>query len=203
MFFASPARSGMTFAVTAARRRIHAHHAIGAQSLFISDRTAMRKVQEALPRIQIERAFTKEQIFTLYGNQIYLGSGNYGFEPPRNIFFEARQGSDAHRSALLAGCPRGQLRFRRCSILTVPCAAATLCSARWSRMAQSPHAGCSGAQHTARPEQARPWACAPWFEDAVREELDKRFARKKCMRTVCASTPRSIWTCKTGQSRRR
>ena len=29
-----------------------------------SDRTAMRKVQEAYLAIQIERAFTKEQIFT-------------------------------------------------------------------------------------------------------------------------------------------
>ena len=40
----------------------------------------MRKIQEAYLAIQIERAFTKEQIFTLYGNQIYLGSGKYGFE---------------------------------------------------------------------------------------------------------------------------
>ena len=47
-----------------------------ARNLFLSaDRTAARKAQEAYLAIQIERAFTKEQIFTLYGNQIYLGSG--------------------------------------------------------------------------------------------------------------------------------
>ena len=40
----------------------------------------MRKIQEAYLAIQIERAFTKEQIFTLYANQIYLGQGVYGFE---------------------------------------------------------------------------------------------------------------------------
>ena len=33
-------------------------------------------MQEAYLAIQIERTFTKEQIFTLYGNQIYLGSGH-------------------------------------------------------------------------------------------------------------------------------
>ena len=52
-----------------------------ARNLFLSsERTAARKLQEAYLAIQIERAFTKQQIFTLYGNQIYLGSGMYGFE---------------------------------------------------------------------------------------------------------------------------
>ena len=47
-----------------------------ARNLFLSStRTATRKLQEAYLAIQIERSFTKEQIFTLYGNQIYLGSG--------------------------------------------------------------------------------------------------------------------------------
>ena len=40
-----------------------------ARNLFLSsERTPTRKVQEAYLAIQIERSFTKEQIFTLYGN---------------------------------------------------------------------------------------------------------------------------------------
>ena len=35
--------------------------------------------------IQIERRFTKEQIFTLYANQIYLGHGVYGFAAAPSI----------------------------------------------------------------------------------------------------------------------
>ena len=68
-----------------------------ARNLFLSaDRTATRKVQEAYLAIQIERAFTKEQIFTLYGNQIYLGSGMYGFEAASEyLLLKARQRSDA------------------------------------------------------------------------------------------------------------
>ena len=59
-----------------------------ARNLFLSsDRTVMRKVQEAYLAIQIERAFTKQQIFTLYANQIYLGSGKYGFEAASEYFF--------------------------------------------------------------------------------------------------------------------
>ena len=62
-----------------------------ARNLFLSsERTAGRKVQEAYLAIQIERAFTKEQIFTLYGNQIYLGSGMYGFEAASQYFFSFR-----------------------------------------------------------------------------------------------------------------
>ena len=52
-----------------------------ARNLFLSpDRTFRRKLQEIFLSIQIERTFTKEQIFTLYANQIYLGQGVYGFE---------------------------------------------------------------------------------------------------------------------------
>ncbi len=59
-----------------------------ARNLFLSDeRTAHRKIQEAYLAIQIERTFTKQQIFTLYGNQIYLGSGNYGFKAASEYFF--------------------------------------------------------------------------------------------------------------------
>ena len=51
-----------------------------ARNLFLSDeRTAGRKLEETLLSIQIERTFTKPQIFTMYGNQIYLGHGVYGF----------------------------------------------------------------------------------------------------------------------------
>ena len=59
-----------------------------ARNLFLSsERTAARKLQEAYLAIQIERAFTKQQIFTLYGNQIYLGSGMYGFEAASEFYF--------------------------------------------------------------------------------------------------------------------
>ena len=52
-----------------------------ARNLFLSpDRSFHRKIQEALLAVQIERRFTKPQIFTLYANQIYLGHGVYGFE---------------------------------------------------------------------------------------------------------------------------
>src|ERR1700720_3579039 len=79
-----------------------------ARNLFLSpDRSFYRKVQEALLAIQIERRFTKPQIFTLYANQIFLGHGNYGYEAASEYFFSkpARQ-LKLEEAALLAGLPK-------------------------------------------------------------------------------------------------
>jgi penicillin-binding protein 1A len=52
-----------------------------------SDRSFHRKMQETILAIQIERHYTKAQIFTMYCNQIYLGAGNYGFEAASEYYF--------------------------------------------------------------------------------------------------------------------
>src|SRR5208283_1906529 len=65
-----------------------------ARNLFLSpDRSFHRKVQETLLAVQIERRFTKPQIFALYANQIFLGHGVYGFEAASEFYFSkpARQ----------------------------------------------------------------------------------------------------------------
>jgi penicillin-binding protein 1A len=80
-----------------------------ARNLFLSpDRRWQRKVQEAMLAIQIERRFTKAQIFTLYANQIALGHGVFGFEAASEFYFSkpARQLSLAE-ATLLAGLPKG------------------------------------------------------------------------------------------------
>jgi penicillin-binding protein 1A len=80
-----------------------------ARNLFLSpDRSFHRKVQETMLAIQIERRFTKPQIFTLYANQIFLGHGVYGFESASEFYFSkpARKLTLAE-AALLAGLPKG------------------------------------------------------------------------------------------------
>jgi len=79
-----------------------------ARNLFLSpDRSFYRKVQEALLAIQIERRFTKPQIFTLYANQIFLGHGAYGYEAASEYYFgkPAKQ-LKLEEAALLAGLPK-------------------------------------------------------------------------------------------------
>ncbi len=79
-----------------------------ARNLFLSpDRSFYRKVQEVLLAIQIERRFTKPQIFTLYANQIFLGHGAYGFEAASEYYFsKPAKKLKLEEAALLAGLPK-------------------------------------------------------------------------------------------------
>ncbi len=79
-----------------------------ARNLFLSpDRSFHRKIQEALLAVQIERRFTKPQIFTLYANQIYLGHGVYGFEAASQFYFsKPAKRLTLDEAALLAGLPK-------------------------------------------------------------------------------------------------
>ena len=81
-----------------------------AGNLFLdrSDRTFRRKMQEMLLALQIERRYTKPQIFTMYANQVYLAHGNYGFAAAAQFYF-GKPVTDLklQEAALLAGMVRG------------------------------------------------------------------------------------------------
>ena len=81
-----------------------------AGGLFLNraDRSFHRKIEETILALQIERHYTKEQILTMYCNQIYLGSGNYGFEAASEYYFsEPVSKLTLPQAALLAGIIRG------------------------------------------------------------------------------------------------
>src|SRR3984957_4855913 len=69
-----------------------------------------RKLDETILALQIERHYTKEQIFTMYCNQIYLGSGNYGFEAASEYYFSEPVGKlTLTQAATLAAIIRGPI----------------------------------------------------------------------------------------------
>lgn len=105
-------------AVAAAYRDLHASgRAQGASTLTMqlarnlflsSQKTYGRKLQEIFLSMQIERRFTKQQIFSLYANQIYLGHGTYGFEAGSEFFFSKHvKDLTLPEAALLAALPKG------------------------------------------------------------------------------------------------
>jgi penicillin-binding protein 1A len=83
------------------------------RNLFLSpERHFSRKIQEAMLAMQIERHFTKEQIFTLYANQIFLGHGVYGFEAGAQYYFHKRaRDLKLEEAALLAGLPKAPVTY--------------------------------------------------------------------------------------------
>jgi len=150
-----------------------------ARNLFLSsERTAGRKLQEAYLAIQIERAFTKQQIFTLYGNQIYLGSGMYGFEAASEFYF-SKHAKDLNltEAALLAGLPKGPAAYspllnpekalRRRNLVLSEMESDGAITHQQAEQARSAPLGLKISQ----PDNS----VAPWFQEEVRRELEKRF----------------------------
>jgi penicillin-binding protein 1A len=80
-----------------------------ARNLFLSsEKTYGRKFQEIFLSVQIERRFTKDQIFALYANQIYLGHGTFGFEAGSEFYFSKHvRELTLTEAALLAALPKG------------------------------------------------------------------------------------------------
>ena len=76
--------------------------------LFLTpDKSFRRKFQEMLLAIQLERYFTKSQIFTMYANQVDLGHGNFGFEAAAQFYFGKHLNElTLPEAATLAGIPR-------------------------------------------------------------------------------------------------
>jgi penicillin-binding protein 1A len=154
-----------------------------ARNLFLSnERTFTRKMQEAFLSLQIEHAFTKEQIFTLYGNQIYLGSGTYGFEAGAEYYF-SKHASDLTlpEAALLAGLPKGPVEFspilnperafRRRNLVIDAMLEDGKITATQASAARSAPLGL----HVESP----PNGIAPWFVEEVRRELERRFGAEE------------------------
>jgi penicillin-binding protein 1A len=79
------------------------------RNLFLSyDQNFRRKIQEVMLSIQIERRFTKPQIFALYANQIFLGHGVYGFEAGAEFYFNKKaKDLTLEEAATLAAIPKG------------------------------------------------------------------------------------------------
>ena len=76
-----------------------------ALNLFLKrERTVGRKVKEALLALDIEKRYSKDQILTLYANQIFLGHGAYGVEAASQLYFQKPASElSLAEAAMLAG----------------------------------------------------------------------------------------------------
>jgi penicillin-binding protein 1A len=75
------------------------------------DRRWERKIKESLVAIQIEKRYTKQEIFTFYCNQMYFGHGAYGVEAAARLYFDKpAQDLAVEEAALIAGLLQGNVR---------------------------------------------------------------------------------------------
>lgn len=77
------------------------------KALLGDERTISRKIKEAVLAIEIERKFTKDQIFWMYLNQIPYGSNAYGIEAASKTFFgKSASNLSLAEAATLASLPK-------------------------------------------------------------------------------------------------
>jgi penicillin-binding protein 1A len=154
-----------------------------ARNLFLSSQqTFGRKLQEVFLSIQIERAFTKEQIFTLYANQIYLGQGVYGFEAGSEYYFSKHaEDLTLPEAALLAALPKGPVAYspivnpdrafrRRNMVINSMLEDGVITNAQANAAKAAPLG-----LHIEPPSNS----VAPWFVEDVRRELERQFGSEQ------------------------
>ncbi len=75
-------------------------------ALLTPERTIIRKIKEAILAFWAERIYSKDQILTMYLNQIPYGGAAYGIEAAAQTYFnKPAKNLDLAQSALLAGLP--------------------------------------------------------------------------------------------------
>lgn len=84
-----------------------------AKQLFLdSEKTLSRKIREALLALQIERRYSKDEILSIYLNQVYLGSGAYGVEAAADRYFGKSVGElTLGEAAVLGGLPAAPNKY--------------------------------------------------------------------------------------------
>jgi penicillin-binding protein 1A len=84
-----------------------------ARNFFLSsEKTLTRKLNEALLAIKIEHSLSKDEILTLYINQIYLGQRAYGFGAAAKTYFgKPIEQITLAEAAMLAGLPKAPSRY--------------------------------------------------------------------------------------------
>lgn len=154
-----------------------------ARNLFLSsEKTYGRKIQEIFLSMQIERRFTKEQIFQLYANQIYLGRGTYGFEAGALYFFSKHvRDLTLPEAALLAALPKGpesyspvkypERALRRRNLVLSEMLEDHKITDRQADLAKAAPLGLR--------IETTPDSVAPYFVEEVRRQLEKEYGAEE------------------------
>jgi len=155
------------------------------RKLFLTDeKTWERKIKEAILAIQIEKRYTKREIFTFYCNQMYFGHGVYGVEAASRLYFgKSAKDLSLEEAALIAGILQGNVRQ---SPYVNRDAAVRRRNYTLTRMAEVGYITAAEAEAARKkpivvrddpPSQT--YSVAPYFLEEVRKELESRYGAKQ------------------------
>ncbi len=155
-----------------------------ARKLFLTDeKTWERKIREAILAMQIEKRYTKREIFTFYCNQMYFGHGVYGVEAASRLYFgKSAKDLELEEAALIAGILQGNVRQ---SPYVNMDAAVRRRNYALGRMADVGFITAAEAEEAKkkpivmRGEPSAHQSMAPYFIEEIRKELEQRYGAKQ------------------------
>jgi penicillin-binding protein 1A len=146
------------------------------------EKTVERKVREALLAIQLERRFTKREIFSFYANQIYFGHGAYGVEAASRMYFAKPAKEVAlEEAAMIAAIIQAPERL---SPFVDPRRTTSRRNYVLQRMADEGFVSAEEARAAAqrpltlRGQQTPERSIAPYFVEDIRKSLEQKYGAK-------------------------
>jgi len=151
--------------------------------LLTPQRSYKRKLKEAILAYRLEKYLSKDEILTIYLNEIYLGEGAYGVEAAARVYFGKHADElTVSESALLAGLPKApslynpyensdQARQRRAYVLR------QMRDLGW--ISRKHYRTAVGEPLDLRSMKDPTWRVAPDYVEQVRRWLIDRFGRER------------------------
>ncbi|HEY7285965.1 MAG TPA: PBP1A family penicillin-binding protein [Vicinamibacterales bacterium] len=147
-----------------------------------NEKSFERKLREAILAIQIEKRYTKKEIFTIYCNQMYLGHGAYGVEAASRLYFnKSNKQLTLEEAALIAGIFQTPERQSPFVDMKRAVARRNIVLQRMADEKYIPQAKADEAKQTpivTRGQPSQPPGIAPFFVEEVRKHLERQYGAK-------------------------
>ena len=147
-----------------------------------AEKSFERKIREAILAIQIEKRYTKKEIFTIYCNQMYLGHGAYGVEAASRLYFQkSNKQLSLEEAALIAGIfqtPERQSPFVDMKRATQRRNVVLQRMADEHYITQSLADTAKSKPIVTRGQPNQPPGIAPFFVEEVRKHLERQYGAK-------------------------
>src|SRR6185312_10630107 len=146
------------------------------------EKSLERKIKEIILAIQIEKRYTKKEIFTIYCNQMYLGHGAYGVEAASHLYFnKSNKQLTLPEAALIAGIfqtPERQSPFVDMKLATARRNIVLQRMADERYISQPEADAAKQSPIVTRGQPTQPPGIAPFFVEEVRKHLERQYGAK-------------------------
>jgi penicillin-binding protein 1A len=146
-------------------------------------RSLLRKLKEVAYAFGLERDLTKEEILTLYLNNIYLGNGAYGVEAAAESYFNKRvEQLNLAESAMMAGLVKAPSHYSPVSNLKKAKDRQAYVLTRMTELGFISQEQKEKAQRTLlkiQPRESAFFSKAPYFTEFIRHQVERKYGKEK------------------------